>query len=112
MRGRTERSDFSCRCAHACDPPLRMRVASPSRCWIIASDSALSKSESSASTQPSWALAIRKNCDALLSDFDSAESEAMIQHLDGLATRIRNGGSHARAHLQEKSLRSVRPRMS
>jgi DNA-binding MarR family transcriptional regulator len=33
--------------------------------------------------------------DALLSDFDSAESEAMIQHLDGLATRIRNGGSHA-----------------
>jgi DNA-binding MarR family transcriptional regulator len=33
--------------------------------------------------------------DALLSDFDSVETEAMIQHLDGLATRIRNGGSHA-----------------
>jgi hypothetical protein len=33
--------------------------------------------------------------DALLSDFDSTESEAMIQHLDGLATRIRNGGSRA-----------------
>jgi DNA-binding MarR family transcriptional regulator len=33
--------------------------------------------------------------DALLSDFDSVETEAMIQHLDGLATRIRNGGLHA-----------------
>jgi DNA-binding MarR family transcriptional regulator len=33
--------------------------------------------------------------DALLADFDSAESEAMIQHLDGLASRIRNGGSRA-----------------
>lgn len=33
--------------------------------------------------------------DALLSDFDSTESEPMIQHLDGLATRIRNGGSRA-----------------
>ena len=33
--------------------------------------------------------------DALLSDFDNADSEAMIQHLDGLATRIRNGGLHA-----------------
>ena len=33
--------------------------------------------------------------DALLSDFDSAESESMIRHLDGLATRIRNGGSRA-----------------
>lgn len=33
--------------------------------------------------------------DALLSDFDTAESESMIRHLDGLATRIRNGGSHA-----------------
>lgn len=30
--------------------------------------------------------------DELLSDFDSTESEAVIQHLDGLATRIRNGG--------------------
>jgi DNA-binding MarR family transcriptional regulator len=30
--------------------------------------------------------------DELLSDFDSAESEVVIQHLDGLATRIRNGG--------------------
>jgi DNA-binding MarR family transcriptional regulator len=33
--------------------------------------------------------------DKLLSDFDSAESEAVIQHLDGLATRIRNGGLRA-----------------
>ena len=33
--------------------------------------------------------------DALLADFDSADSEAMIQHLDGLASRIRNGGSRA-----------------
>jgi hypothetical protein len=33
--------------------------------------------------------------DALLSDFGSTESEPMIQHLDGLATRIRNGGSRA-----------------
>lgn len=33
--------------------------------------------------------------DALLADFDNAESEAMIQHLDGLASRIRNGGSRA-----------------
>jgi DNA-binding MarR family transcriptional regulator len=32
---------------------------------------------------------------ALLADFDSAELEAMIQHLDGLASRIRNGGSRA-----------------
>src|SRR5450631_4885983 len=64
VRGRSKRGDSPCWCAHARDPPLRMRVASPSRCWIIASDSALSKSESNASTQPSWALAIRKNCDA------------------------------------------------
>ncbi len=33
--------------------------------------------------------------DELLADFDSTESEAMIQHLDGLATRIRNGGLRA-----------------
>ena len=33
--------------------------------------------------------------DALLSEFDGAESEAIIRHLDGLATRIRNGGSRA-----------------
>jgi DNA-binding MarR family transcriptional regulator len=33
--------------------------------------------------------------DELLSDFDSAESEVVIQHLDGLATRIRNGGLRA-----------------
>ena len=31
----------------------------------------------------------------LLSDFDNIELEFMIQHLDGLATRIRNGGSRA-----------------
>ena len=30
--------------------------------------------------------------DKLLSDLDSAESEAVIQHLDGLAMRIRNEG--------------------
>jgi len=29
--------------------------------------------------------------DKLLSDFGSAETEAVIQHLDGLANRIRNG---------------------
>jgi DNA-binding MarR family transcriptional regulator len=33
--------------------------------------------------------------DTLLSDFDSAESEVIIRHLDGLATRIRNGGLRA-----------------
>ncbi len=33
--------------------------------------------------------------DKLLSDFDHAESEAVILHLDGLATRIRNGGLRA-----------------
>jgi DNA-binding MarR family transcriptional regulator len=33
--------------------------------------------------------------DALLSEFDSAESEVIIRHLDGLATRIRNGGLRA-----------------
>jgi DNA-binding MarR family transcriptional regulator len=30
--------------------------------------------------------------DGLLSDFDGAEAESMIQHLDGLASRIRDGG--------------------
>ncbi len=33
--------------------------------------------------------------DALLSEFDRAESEVIIRHLDGLATRIRNGGLRA-----------------
>jgi DNA-binding MarR family transcriptional regulator len=33
--------------------------------------------------------------DSLLSEFDSAESEVIIRHLDGLATRIRNGGLRA-----------------
>jgi DNA-binding MarR family transcriptional regulator len=33
--------------------------------------------------------------DSLLSDFDGAEAETMIQHLDGLGTRIRNSGSRA-----------------
>ncbi len=31
--------------------------------------------------------------DKMLSDFDGAEAEAVIQHLDGLGTRIRNGGT-------------------
>lgn len=31
--------------------------------------------------------------DKMLSDFDGAEAEAIIGHLDGLGTRIRNGGS-------------------
>jgi DNA-binding MarR family transcriptional regulator len=30
--------------------------------------------------------------DKMLSEFDGAEAEAIIQHLDGLGTRIRNGG--------------------
>jgi len=30
--------------------------------------------------------------DKMLSDFDGAEAEAIIQHLDGLGTRVRNGG--------------------
>jgi DNA-binding MarR family transcriptional regulator len=30
--------------------------------------------------------------DKMLSDFDGAEAETIIQHLDGLGTRIRNGG--------------------
>jgi DNA-binding MarR family transcriptional regulator len=33
--------------------------------------------------------------DSLLSEFNNAESESMIRHLNGLATRIRNGESHA-----------------
>ena len=33
--------------------------------------------------------------DKLLSEFGHAEAETMIQHLDGLASRIRNGGSRA-----------------
>ncbi len=33
--------------------------------------------------------------DKLLTEFDRAELEAMIQHLDGLASRIRNGGLRA-----------------
>jgi DNA-binding MarR family transcriptional regulator len=31
--------------------------------------------------------------DKMLSDFDGAEAETIIQHLDGLGSRIRNGGS-------------------
>ena len=31
--------------------------------------------------------------DKMLSDFDGAEAETIIQHLDGLGTRIRNGGA-------------------
>jgi DNA-binding MarR family transcriptional regulator len=33
--------------------------------------------------------------DDLLSDFDSAQAETMIQHLDGLASRIRSAGARA-----------------
>ncbi|HEY7231095.1 MAG TPA: MarR family transcriptional regulator [Pseudolabrys sp.] len=33
--------------------------------------------------------------DGLLSDFDAAEAETLIRHLDGLSGRIRNGGSRA-----------------
>ena len=33
--------------------------------------------------------------DRLLSDFNGAETDVMISHLDGLATRIRNGGPRA-----------------
>ena len=31
--------------------------------------------------------------DKMLSEFDGAEAEAIIQHLDGLAGRVRNGGA-------------------
>ena len=33
--------------------------------------------------------------DDLLSEFDTAETNALIRHLDGLSGRIRNGGSRA-----------------
>jgi DNA-binding MarR family transcriptional regulator len=33
--------------------------------------------------------------DGLLSDFDAAEADTLIRHLDGLSGRIRNGGSRA-----------------
>ena len=33
--------------------------------------------------------------DALLSDFDAAETDVLIRHLDGLSSRIRNGGSRS-----------------
>ena len=33
--------------------------------------------------------------DGLLSEFDAAEASTMIRHLDGLSSRIRNGGSRA-----------------
>ena len=33
--------------------------------------------------------------DGLLSDFDAAEADTLIRHLDGLSSRIRNGGSRA-----------------
>jgi DNA-binding MarR family transcriptional regulator len=33
--------------------------------------------------------------DGLLSDFDAAEANTLIRHLDGLSSRIRNGGSRA-----------------
>jgi len=34
--------------------------------------------------------------DRLLSDFDAAEAETVIRHLDGLPDRIRNGGARSR----------------
>ena len=33
--------------------------------------------------------------DGLLSEFDAGEADTLIRHLDGLSSRIRNGGSHA-----------------
>ena len=33
--------------------------------------------------------------DGLLSEFDAAETDTLIRHLDGLSGRIRNGGSRA-----------------
>jgi len=33
--------------------------------------------------------------DGLLSDFDAAEADTLIHHLEGLSGRIRNGGSRA-----------------
>jgi len=33
--------------------------------------------------------------DALLSDFDAADTGVLIDHLDGLSSRIRNGGSRS-----------------
>ena len=33
--------------------------------------------------------------DGLLSEFDDAEADTLIRHLDGLSSRIRNGGSRA-----------------
>lgn len=33
--------------------------------------------------------------DGLLSDFNAAEADTLIRHLDGLSSRIRNGGSRA-----------------
>lgn len=33
--------------------------------------------------------------DGLLSEFDAAEADTLIRHLDGLSGRIRNGGSRA-----------------
>jgi DNA-binding MarR family transcriptional regulator len=33
--------------------------------------------------------------DSLLAEFDAAEADTLIRHLDGLSSRIRNGGSRA-----------------
>lgn len=33
--------------------------------------------------------------DGLLSEFDAAEADTLIRHLDGLSSRIRNGGARA-----------------
>ncbi|MBV9555630.1 MAG: hypothetical protein JO254_00990, partial [Pseudolabrys sp.] len=33
--------------------------------------------------------------DKLLADFDPAEAETIVGHLDGLSNRIRNGGARA-----------------
>ena len=43
----------------------------------------------------SMAKAHQNWVDGLLSDFDAAEADTLIRHLDGLSGRIRNGGSRA-----------------
>jgi DNA-binding MarR family transcriptional regulator len=42
-----------------------------------------------------YARAHQEWLDLLLADFDAAEAEAVIAHLDGLPARIRNGGTRA-----------------
>ena len=40
-----------------------------------------------------YARAHQEGIDRVLADFDAAEAETVIQHLDGLPERIRNGGA-------------------